>query len=75
MGELRRSIAMIYAPSMLDVNIISAVLCMSLLALQPLINLKFFTYIFAVFLIELFRFFAINDALASSPQGGTAIDS
>ena len=61
---------------MLDVkNIIFAVLCVSLLALQPLINLEVFKIDFAVFLIEMFSFLAINDAMASSPQGGATIDS
>ena len=40
MGELHRSIAILYAPWMLDTL---AVLCVLLLALQPLINLKIFT--------------------------------
>ena len=38
------SIAILYASSMLDVSNIYAVLCVSLLALQPLINLKFFLH-------------------------------
>ena len=41
---------------LLDVNNIFDVLCVSLLALQPLINLKFFYIDFAVFLIEMFCF-------------------
>ena len=59
---------------MLDVQNIFAVLCASWLALQPLINLKFFTKIFAVFQLKVL-FLAMNDAMASFPQGGAAIDS
>ena len=60
---------------MLDVKNIFAVLCVSLSALQPLINLQFFTYIFAVFSNRNVSFFAIKDAMASSPQGGATTDS
>ena len=76
MGELRRSIAILYAPLMLDVKNLFAVLCVSLLDLQPSINLKFFLYIhFCCFSIQKVLFLAINDAMASSPQEGTALDS
>ena len=76
-GELRRSLAMIYAPQMLDVKNIFAVLCVSLLALQPLqplINYKFLKD-FCCFSYQKVLFSVINDAMASSPQGGAVIDS
>ena len=60
---------------MLDVKNIFAVLCVSLLALQPLINLKFFYIDFCCFSNRNVLFLAINDAMASSPQGGATIDS
>ena len=60
---------------MLDVKNTSAVLCVSLLALQPLTNLKFFYKNFVLFSNQKVRFLAINDAMASSPQGCAAIDS
>ena len=60
---------------MLDVKTIFAVLCVSLLALQPLINLKFFYLNLCCFSNRNFSFLAINDAMASSPQGGATIDS
>ena len=54
---------------------IFAVLCVSLLALQPLMNLKFFSLAFCCFSNRNVLFLAINDAMASSPEGGAAIDS
>ena len=61
---------------MLDVKNIFAVLCVSLLALQPLINLQFFFYIdFCCFSDRNVLFLAINDAMASSPQRGATLDS
>ena len=60
---------------MLDVNNSFAVLFVSLLALQPLINLKLFYIDFCCFSKRKVLFLAINDAMASSPQGGAAIDS
>ena len=58
---------------MLDVKNIFAVLCVSLLALQPLMNLKFFYIDFCSFSNKNVSFSAINDAMASSPQRGAAI--
>ena len=60
---------------MLDVKNIFAVLCVSLLALQPLINLELFYIDFGCFSDGNVLLFAINDAMASSPQGGATIDS
>ena len=58
---------------MLDVKNIFAVLCVSLLALQPLINLQFFYIDFYCFSNRKVLFLVINDAMASSPQGGATI--
>ena len=52
-GELCRSTTIQYAPYMLEVNIIFAILCVSLLALQLLINLKFFVHRFICTIIFL----------------------
>ena len=60
---------------MLDVKDIFAVLFASLLALQPLKNLQFFYIAFCCFSNRNVLFLAINDAMASSPQGGATIDS
>ena len=60
---------------MLDVKNIFAVLCVSLLALQPLINLKLFYIDFCCFSNGNVLFLAINGTMASSPQGGATIDS
>ena len=60
---------------MLDVKQVFAVSCESLLAKQPLINLKFFYIDFCCFSDINVSFLAINDAMASSPQGGATIDS
>ena len=54
---------------MLDVKNIFAVLCVSLFALKPWINLKFFHLDFCWFSNRNVLFSAINDAMASSPQG------
>ena len=59
---------------MLDVKNIFAVLSVSLLALKPLINWKFLYKDFCCFSEINVFVLAINDAMASSPQGG-AIDS
>ena len=60
---------------MLDVKTIFAVLCASLLALQPLINFKFFYIYICCFFNQKDLLLAVNDAMASSPQEGAAIDS
>ena len=60
---------------MLVVKNLLAVLCVSLLALLPLINLQFFYIHFCCLSIQKVLFLAINDAMASSPQEGTALDS
>ena len=59
---------------MLDVENIFAA-CVSLSALPPLINLKFFYINICCFSNRNVSFFAINDAMASSPQEGATIDS
>ena len=68
MGELRRSMAILYTPWMLEVKNIFAVLCVSLLTLQPLINLKFFNIDFCCISNQKVFFLAIDDAMASYPQ-------
>ena len=60
---------------MLDVKSIFAVLCVSLLALQPLLNLQFFNNKFCCFSDRNVSRLAINDAMASSAQEGATIDS
>ena len=60
---------------MLDVKHSFVVLCVSSLASQPLINLKFVYIDFCGFSNQKVLFLAINDAMALSPQGGAAIDS
>ena len=60
---------------MLDVKKLFAVLCVFLLALQPLMNLQFFVHIMLLFSNQKVLFLAVNDAIASSPQEDTAIDS
>ena len=57
---------------MLDVSNILAVLCVSLLALQPLLNLVFYI-VYRCFSKRKVLFLAINDAMASSPHVGAAI--
>ena len=52
-----------------------AVSCVSLLALQPLINIKLFYIDCCCFSNQKVLFLAINDAMASSSQEGAAIDS
>ena len=59
---------------MLDVKNILTILFVSLLALQPLINLRFYID-FCCFSNRKVLFLAINDAMASSPQGGATISS
>ena len=54
---------------------IFAVLRVSLLALQPLINGKFFYVDFCCFSDQKVLFLAIDDYMALSPLGGAAIDS
>ena len=59
---------------MLHVKKSFAVLCELLFALQPRINFKFYID-FCYFSNQIVLFLAINDAMASSPQVGAAIDS
>ena len=60
---------------MSDVENIFAVLCVSLLALQPLKNLQFFYINFCCFSNRNVSFFAMNDAMASTPHRRATFDS
>ena len=76
MSELRRSIAILYAS--IDVGC-QTYFCFIMCVIFGLTNVEilveFFLHrFFAVFLIKRFCL-AINDAMASSPQEGAAIDS
>ena len=60
---------------MLNAKNIVAVFCVSLLALQQLMNLQFLHRFLLFFFNQKVLFFAIKDAMASSPQRTAAIDS
>ena len=72
MGELRRSIAILYAGCQ---KFVCCFMCV-IFGLTTVDKLEVFFYIhFCCFSIQKVLFLAINDAMASSPQEDTALDS